>query len=144
MSARQVVLAAAVAAAATLAAGEILAQADRSAPPKPGPVRPLVVPGIERLSLSNGLAVHLVPMHEVPVVEVALVVRAGATADPAGREGLASMTADMLDEGAGGKDALACPTPWTSSAPGSRRAPAGTPRPFACACRSRGCARRCR
>ena len=33
--------------------------------------------------------------------------RAGAVADPAGREGLASMTAGMLDEGAGGKDALA-------------------------------------
>ena len=41
------------------------------------------------------------------MVEVLLVVRAGATADPAGREGLAAMTADMLDEGAGGKDALA-------------------------------------
>jgi predicted Zn-dependent peptidase len=46
-------------------------------------------------------------MHEVPVVEVLLVVRAGATADPARRDGLARMTADMLDEGAGGKDALA-------------------------------------
>ena len=33
--------------------------------------------------------------------------RVGAMADPAGREGLARMTADMLDEGAGGKDALA-------------------------------------
>ncbi|HKZ33198.1 MAG TPA: pitrilysin family protein, partial [Vicinamibacteria bacterium] len=42
-----------------------------------------------------------------PVVEVILVVRAGATADPQGREGLAAMTADLLDEGAGGKDALA-------------------------------------
>jgi len=84
-----------------------LAQADRSAPPKPGPVRPLRLPPVERLALSNGLPVLLVPMHEVPVVEVLLVVRAGAAADPAGREGLARMTADMLDEGAGGKDALA-------------------------------------
>ena len=84
-----------------------LAQADRSAPPKPGPVRPLRLPPVERLALSNGLPVLLVPMHEVPVVEVLLVVRAGATADPAGREGLARMTADMLDEGAAGRDALA-------------------------------------
>jgi predicted Zn-dependent peptidase len=49
----------------------------------------------------------LVGVHEVPVVEVILVVRAGATADPDGREGTAAMTADLLDEGASGKDALA-------------------------------------
>ena len=90
-----------------LLAAPALAQADRSAPPKPGPVRPLRLPPVERLALSNGLPVLLVPMHEVPVVEVLLVVRAGASADPAGREGLARMTADMLDEGAGGRGALA-------------------------------------
>jgi predicted Zn-dependent peptidase len=93
--------------AAVLAASPLLAQPDRSAPPKPGPVKPLKLPAVERLALSNGVGVLLVPMHEVPVVEVLLVVRAGATADPAGREGLARTTADMLDEGAGGKDALA-------------------------------------
>ena len=93
--------------AGALAAAPLLAQANRSAPPKPGPVRPLKLPAVERLALSNGLSVLLVGMHEVPVVEVFLVVRAGATADPSGREGLAQMTADMLDEGAGGKDALA-------------------------------------
>jgi predicted Zn-dependent peptidase len=70
-------------------------------------VRPLRLPPLERLALSNGVSVLLVSMHEVPVVEVTLVVRAGATSDPAGREGLAAMTADMLDEGAAGKDALA-------------------------------------
>jgi predicted Zn-dependent peptidase len=46
-------------------------------------------------------------MHEVPVVEVVLVLPAGATVDPAGQEGLSHATAEMLDEGAGGKDALA-------------------------------------
>jgi predicted Zn-dependent peptidase len=93
--------------AGALAAGPALAQADRSHPPTPGPVRPLKLPAVERLALSNGIRVLLVGMHEVPVAEVILVVRAGATADPAGREGLAAMTGDMLDEGAGGKDALA-------------------------------------
>jgi predicted Zn-dependent peptidase len=92
---------------AVLAASPLLAQPDRSAPPKPGPVKPLKLPAVERLALSNGVGVLLVPMHEVPVAEVLLVVRAGATADPAGREGLARTTADMLDEGAGGRDALA-------------------------------------
>jgi zinc protease len=108
MSRRSAVLASVLAVAAVaLAAGPARAQADRSHPPKPGPVRPLHLPAIERLSLSNGLGVQLVQMHEVPVVELVLVVRAGAAADPSGRDGLAAMTADMLDEGAGGKDALA-------------------------------------
>ncbi len=93
--------------AAAVAASPARAQADRSQPPKPGPARPLTLPALERLSLSNGVPVVLVGMHEVPVVEVVLVVRAGATSDPAGREGLALMTAEMLDEGAGGRDALA-------------------------------------
>ena len=100
---RTLCVAIAVAGAATAAS----AQVDRSHPPQPGPPRPLKLPAFERMALSNGLPVVLVGMHEVPVVEVILVVRAGATADPAGREGLASMTADMLDEGAGGRDALA-------------------------------------
>jgi len=100
---RTLSLAVAVAAVATAAA----AQADRSHPPKPGPARPLRLPAAEHLNLSNGVPVVLVGMHEVPVAEVVLVVRAGATGDPAGREGLAHMTAEMLDEGAGGRDALA-------------------------------------
>jgi zinc protease len=105
MNARRRVLVLALAGA--LLASPALPQADRSAPPKPGPVRPLRLPPAEALVLSNGLPVVLVGMREVPVVEVVLVVRAGAVADPLGREGLARMTADMLDEGAGGRDALA-------------------------------------
>ena len=107
MSARFVVRAAAPWLVALLAASSVLAQADRSRPPKPGPVRELKLPPVERLKLSNGVNVLLLGVHEVPVAEVILVLRAGAVADPAGREGLASMTASMLDEGAGGKDALA-------------------------------------
>jgi zinc protease len=107
MKSRDIVRTLALAAAVAVAATSALAQADRSHPPKPGPARPLTLPALERLSLSDGLPVVLVGMHEVPVVEVVLVVRAGATADPAGREGLANMTAEMLDEGAGGRDALA-------------------------------------
>ncbi len=90
-----------------LCASPGLAEVDRSHPPQPEPVRPLELPPLHRHTLSNGLPVLLVEQHEVPVVELVLVVRAGATADPAGSEGLAHMTAAMLDEGAGGKDALA-------------------------------------
>lgn len=81
--------------------------ADRGQPPAPGPVRPLTLPAVQRFALGNGLGVKLVESHGVPVATVLLVVRGGAATDPAGREGLAAMTAAMLDEGAGGKDALA-------------------------------------
>ncbi|HET8647962.1 MAG TPA: pitrilysin family protein, partial [Vicinamibacteria bacterium] len=80
---------------------------DRSRPPSPEPPRPLQLPPVQALTLANGLPVHLVERREVPTVEVLLVVRSGAAADPLERTGLASATADMLDEGAGGRDALA-------------------------------------
>jgi len=80
---------------------------DRSAPPPLGPTPRLVVPPIDKRSLANGLPVWIVEKHSVPVAEVALVVRAGSALDPPSKYGLASLTAAMLDESAGGKDALA-------------------------------------
>jgi predicted Zn-dependent peptidase len=80
---------------------------DRAAPPRPGPPPAVNLPEIQKRTLSNGLAVWIVELHEVPVVEVDLIVRSGSSADPAQRHGLASLTADMLDEGAGSRDALA-------------------------------------
>lgn len=91
-----------------LAPGTLPAQgADRSHPPEPGPVRPFHLPPVRRFTLENGLPVLLVEKHEVPVASVLLVVKGGAVSDPAGKPGLAAMTAEMLEEGAGGKDALA-------------------------------------
>ncbi|HEY0972635.1 MAG TPA: pitrilysin family protein, partial [Gemmatimonadales bacterium] len=83
------------------------AQPIPTTPPELGPVRPLTVPPVIERRLSNGLRVLLVEHHELPVVDMVLAVRAGAEADPAGRVGLATLTAAMLDEGAGGRDALA-------------------------------------
>lgn len=82
------------------------AKPDRSKPPVAGPVRPLKLPPVQHLRLSNGLPVLLVELHEVPVVQVNAVVRAGAGTDPVDRPGLASLAADMLDEGAGSRSAL--------------------------------------
>jgi zinc protease len=79
---------------------------DRSKAPTPGPAPALKVPAIERRTLTNGLRVWIVQMHEVPVVDVSVVVTSGAAADPAGKYGLASFTATMLDEGAGKYNAL--------------------------------------
>jgi predicted Zn-dependent peptidase len=56
--------------------------------------------------LANGLDVRAVTHTNVPVVSAVLIVRGGTSADPAGREGLAAFTADLLDEGSGGRTAL--------------------------------------
>ncbi len=79
---------------------------DRSAAPKPGPAPTLRLPQIQKRALTNGLPVWIAELHEVPVVQVSLVVRAGGAADPSGQYGLASLTAAMLDEGAGTRSAL--------------------------------------
>ncbi len=79
---------------------------DRGTPPKPGPPPALKLPPIQKLKLANGLPVWLVEQHEVPMAQVNVIVRAGSGADPAGKFGIANMTANMLDEGAGGKSAL--------------------------------------
>jgi predicted Zn-dependent peptidase len=80
---------------------------DRSHPPQAGPPQAIRLPAVQKLNLSNGLPVFLAEMHDVPTVQVVLVLKSGASADPPAKPGLASLTADMLDEGAGGKDALA-------------------------------------
>jgi predicted Zn-dependent peptidase len=79
---------------------------DRSKPPALTPPPPLNLPSIQKRALRNGVPVWVVESHEVPVVQVTSVVRAGAAEDPPGQFGVASMTAAMLDEGAGGRSAL--------------------------------------
>jgi zinc protease len=79
---------------------------DRSHPPAVGPATELHIPPIEKRTLGNGLQVWVMGEHKVPTVHLQLVIRAGSAADPAGRYGLASFTADMLDEGAGTRSAL--------------------------------------
>jgi zinc protease len=80
---------------------------DRSTLPVPGPVRPFAFPAIEKSTLPNGLRVWTVRHPQVPVIAFDLLVRRGASADPTGKDGLAAMTADMLDEGTGDRSAIA-------------------------------------
>jgi predicted Zn-dependent peptidase len=79
---------------------------DRTTPPVVEPAPPLTLPPIQKRALSNGLPVWIVELHEVPLAQVSLVVHAGSGDDPPGQFGLASMTAAMLDEGAGTRSAL--------------------------------------
>jgi zinc protease len=74
--------------------------------PAVGPLPPQRTPETIELTLSNGLEVVAIPRTVAPIVSMSLMVRSGADADIAGREGLASSTAEMLDEGAGTRSAL--------------------------------------
>ncbi|MBL0172942.1 MAG: insulinase family protein [Gemmatimonadaceae bacterium] len=79
--------------------------ASTTPPPLKAP-KPLTLPAITERTLPNGLRVVIVEQHELPIVDVVLVVRTGAEADPPGKAGLATLTANLLDEGAGARDAL--------------------------------------
>ena len=57
------------------------------------------VPEVASTKLSNGLKLYVVERREIPKVATALVVKVGATAESFERSGLASMTAEMLEEG---------------------------------------------
>ena len=79
---------------------------DRTQPPKAGSPVALKLAPVYHLTLSNGLPVVLLVKHGVPLVQMNLVVKAGSALDPEGKTGLASLTAAMLTDGAGARDAL--------------------------------------
>ncbi len=74
--------------------------------PTPLPARPFTVPQTSRATLSNGLTVVVAENHEVPLAWVRLAFRPGSLGDPKGKEGLAAVTLDMMNEGAGEYDAV--------------------------------------
>lgn len=61
--------------------------------------RPFRVPTVKRFRLANGLAVILAESHKLPLVSVNLTLKSGNGANPPGKAGLASLVAEMLDEG---------------------------------------------
>lgn len=81
-------------------------RADRSRLPDVGPDPAFRFPLVVRHTLHNGLQVRTVEHHTVPVVTMVVQVDVGAVADPRGQEGLAAITADMVDEGTGSLSAI--------------------------------------
>lgn len=79
---------------------------------KPAPLakRPLTLPEVKTATLSNGLQVVLIEDHELPLFSLQLTVRSGAFTDPAGKEGLADLAMNLLDEGTAKKDTIAFAT----------------------------------
>jgi zinc protease len=67
--------------------------------PKPGPPRSYHFPDFHDQILPSGIRLVTAPVAKLPVVTVLVVVDAGSTNDPGGKEGVAALTAGTLLEG---------------------------------------------
>jgi predicted Zn-dependent peptidase len=81
-------------------------RADRSRLPEVGPVLSVRFPEIYKSRLRNDLALWSAEHRGLPVVTFMLILPVGSAADFEGFEGLAAITADMLDEGTGSLSAI--------------------------------------
>ena len=71
----------------------------RVAPPPPGPARRFHFPAFVHRSLLPGVDLYAARVPRAPLVSLDLILPRGGQADPPGARGLASLTADLLDEG---------------------------------------------
>jgi len=79
---------------------------DRTRAPEPGPVKPFDFPVISRSRLDGDASPELVfARHgDLPLVTAELVIEAGAATEAAEQAGIAQLTAEALETGAGDKD----------------------------------------
>lgn len=77
-------------------------------PPPPAPEAPVVRDGaLHRTRLENGLVVMVLEDHRLPRAVLGIELRRGEAMLPPERAGLASFTAELMERGAGDRDALA-------------------------------------
>ncbi|HEY5807986.1 MAG TPA: pitrilysin family protein [Povalibacter sp.] len=72
------------------------------------------IPPFERVQLDNGAVLLLMERHDVPLIAFDAVVRGGAMTDPSDQAGMASLLAELLNKGAGKRDALEFASTLTS------------------------------
>lgn len=80
---------------------------DRAKPPINGEIPDLQIPAPVTFTLNNGLNVYHLEKNETPLIQLLLCFRAGSSLESPKQQGLANLTARMLMEGAGSRDALA-------------------------------------
>lgn len=80
--------------------------ADRSKVPEPGAPPEPRLPKFQRAKLANGLQVILAERHDIPVVNLALLVDSGFAADQSARPGTARLAMSLLDDGTKRRTAL--------------------------------------
>lgn len=68
-------------------------------PPTAAPLRPVQFPPFREVALPNGMTLLLVENHEQPTLSVSLSFRAGNAYDPAKKEGVAGLVAELLTKG---------------------------------------------
>jgi predicted Zn-dependent peptidase len=65
----------------------------------------LTLPDVHRVELESGVVIILHEKRDVPLIGVEAILRGGAVTDPAGKAGLSSLLAGLLEKGAGDRDA---------------------------------------
>jgi len=78
-----------------------------TARPAPAEPRSYHFPHFEQRRLANGMRLVVAPVTKLPLITAVALVEAGATQEPQGKEGIATLTAQMLLEGAAGLDGAA-------------------------------------
>lgn len=79
---------------------------NRTIPPEESGKINFILPEIKHLRTETGLEVLFVKKTNLPILQMNLIVSAGSYYDPANKFGLAKLTGMMIDEGAGGLNAL--------------------------------------
>jgi zinc protease len=77
----------------------VAAQVESAADLRFPPISRFDIPQPQRVELENGLVVLLLEDHELPLVEVTALVRAGSALDPADKVGLAELAGEVLRTG---------------------------------------------
>ncbi len=80
------------------------AEAWRKTPPAAGAAPSVHLPVPTEFALSNGLKVLLVEDHSLPILTASLVSRAGSFDNPAGKSGLATLSAEIMGDGTVSRD----------------------------------------
>jgi predicted Zn-dependent peptidase len=85
-----------------LAAWAALLASPQAGGAEPGTVS---LPPVERATLGNGAEVALIARRDTPLISMTVLVRGGALGDAAGKDGTAALFAELIQKGAGSRDA---------------------------------------
>ena len=66
----------------------------------------VTLPDAERIVLDNGTVLIINEKHDVPLIGLQAIVRGGASSDPEGKHGLASLLANLMEKGSGERNAV--------------------------------------
>jgi zinc protease len=91
--------------AATRPANELAPEGKRQNPPAPGAAVPVTAPVIAESKLPNGVTLVTAKTGNVPIATMTMVMRGGASTDPRGKAGLATLAADLATKGTATRNA---------------------------------------